>query len=858
MALSNAQFADAFAAQVSDFHTGTITQAEFETQFLASLNDWAGLSVSNAVLAQRIISLIGGLEGVIFTDGPPDPEVGEVGSLAFDVTNKAFYGLKTASGWGAPDFVIEGPQGDPGADGADGEDGREVELQTNATHIQWRYVGDPAWTDLVLLDSLADDGADGADGADGREIELQTSATHFQWRYVGDAGWTDLYPLPQDGADGADGTDGTFQNAWRGTWDAGTAYAQGDIVRLNGQTWYADAASTGVSPTEVSAEWSLLAAKGADGGGSGTVTSVAASGSGGISVTGSPITDSGTLAITTDPASLPIGNATQAALDDKIESFIGAPDTPASYADSAGKAAIVNATNDGLIFADLDGSIPSLYIVTHPDYGATGDGATDDTAAIQAAIDAASAAGGGTVYLPSAAVEYKTSDVLLMDHANVRLVGAGGINFNNTAPPTTIRATHTDGPVIRIGKMACGVSMLRIDSDATRAAAAAGSNYGIWCEPLADTGSGAERTSHLRFDQVHIRQQPNDGLILVGQVVGTLLTQCRSDQNGGHGYCIDRGKRTGRTNEVEPGIVTFINCRAEENGGHALAAGNPDDVAGELPCYRIVLDNFECFENCHDAAVRYSNFQVFLYGENCEVRNSGFGGANVDGTPESHGGIEICGGMNRLVANRYISTNQPVFVNKRTAIPTVDVLVDGLKLVNSSIVHNTAVLAAAGCDGVRVRINGQSSDYTNAASKDRESADVQADDSHIFRGNLNVGSLASGDNRVITDDSVTAFEFNGTAYGLVMLSSNASASPAMLLHFRVGTFGFINAVGSTPSGVTLTTGALTGTTGVDGDITISVHTDNKLYIENRSGVQVSYQPAFFCLAPASARLLPDQ
>lgn len=101
-----------------------------------------------------------------------------------------------------------------------------VEFQASATHIQWR-INEGDWVNIIAIADItgavgadgADgaNGANGADGADGQEIELQTNATHLQWRYVGGA-WADLILLADitgddgaagaAGANGADGADG--------------------------------------------------------------------------------------------------------------------------------------------------------------------------------------------------------------------------------------------------------------------------------------------------------------------------------------------------------------------------------------------------------------------------------------------------------------------------------------------------------------------------------------------------------------------------------------------------------------------------------------------------------------------------
>lgn len=92
----------------------------------------------------------------------------------------------------------------PGIPGGTGSPGREVQLQVTETHIQWRYVGEPTWNNLIARSEI-----DGEDGEDGRTPELRATETHLQWKYEDDVDWINLIALADlEGADGEDGEDG--------------------------------------------------------------------------------------------------------------------------------------------------------------------------------------------------------------------------------------------------------------------------------------------------------------------------------------------------------------------------------------------------------------------------------------------------------------------------------------------------------------------------------------------------------------------------------------------------------------------------------------------------------------------------
>jgi hypothetical protein len=138
-------------------------------------------------------------------------------------------------------------------------------------------------------------------GAAGSSVIITNSGTS------GAATFNFTIPRGDTGATGATGAQGVPGINWLGTWSSATTYAIRDGVAYNGSSYYAIAASTNQVPPNAT-YWNVLAQRGTDGSGSGTVTSVAATVPAFLSVAGSPITSSGTLAISLSGTALPVAN----------------------------------------------------------------------------------------------------------------------------------------------------------------------------------------------------------------------------------------------------------------------------------------------------------------------------------------------------------------------------------------------------------------------------------------------------------------------------------------------------------------------------------------------------------------------
>lgn len=113
---------------------------------------------------------------------------------------------------------------------------------------------------------------------------------------------------------------------------------------------------------------------------------------------------------------------------------------------------------------------------------------------------------------------------------------------------------------------------------------------------------------------------------------------------------------------------------------------------------------------------------------------------------------------------------------------------------------------------------------------------------------------------MLNDDQAGYIPFTvDTSRGILILSGDVAAAGNAMVGFRVGTSAYCDEMAQglvTP--VTVGTGTLAGTTGVNGDLTIRADTgSSRLYIENRTGAERSYVVTFVSLTADAGDALPD-
>jgi hypothetical protein len=341
----------------------------------------------------------------------------------------------------------------------------------------------------------------------------------------------------------------------------------------------------------------------------------------------------------------------------------------------------------------------SLDIFNVKDYGAKGDGTTDDKASIQAAIDAAATNGGGVVYIPPGV--YAISNQILVP-SYVSVTGAGkysttlypivgfpsGRDIIHTGPSDVLNYSDVGGGY--------GISISRMKLDGTNTS---GVSYGI----------AAFGVDFFVAEDLYISSTSSHGIIVEGRTDGTAMMKAPTIYN-----------------------CYFYNC-GRTGGSDTIGGGRNTDA-------RYI---FNTFEKCNGTAIDNVWVSRALWQGNRSINNTvtGSGGMWSDFTMTDsqivnnyihNGTIHIFGSLVGVAAgspnNILIGWNEldspsgdgAILVSPSNALSTDTNKVSGLKvlynLINNATAYAINIGDAPGCMVIGNSINDWDRSGTGAAA----------------------------------------------------------------------------------------------------------------------------------------------
>nr|ADG44968.1 A-IntN [Expression vector pEBDuet23A] len=276
------------------------------------------------------------------------------------------------------------------------------------------------------------------------------------------------------------------------------------------------------------------------------------------------------------------------------------------------------------------------------DFGALGDGVSDDRASIQAAIDAAYAAGGGTVYLPAG--EYRVSaagepgDGCLMLKDGVYLAGAG---MGETVIKLIDGSDQKITGMVRsaYGEETSNFGMRDLTLDGNRDNTSG--KVDGWFNGYIPGGDGADRD--VTIERVEVREMSGYGFDPHEQTINLTIRDSVAHDNGLDGFVADylvdsvfennvayANDRHGFNVVTSTHDFVMTNNVAYGNGSSGLVVQRGlEDLA--LPS-NILIDGGAYYDNAREGVLLKMTSDITL--QNADIHGNGSSGVRVYGAQD--------------------------------------------------------------------------------------------------------------------------------------------------------------------------------------------------------------------------------